>query len=57
MLSRNMCMMGNDFEYDLPTYDYPPLKCSLIENLDPLEAGIDFEDVERYALTDSTHGR
>ena len=48
----------NEFEYDLPAYDYPPLKCNLNENLDPLEAGVDVEDVEKYALTDSSpHGR
>ncbi|KAF3564271.1 hypothetical protein DY000_02019629 [Brassica cretica] len=48
----------NEFEYELPAYDYPPLKCSLNENLDPLEAGVDVEDVEKYALTDSSpHGR
>ncbi|CAG7911840.1 unnamed protein product [Brassica rapa] len=45
----------NEFEYELPGYDYPPLKCSLNENPD-LEA--DVEDVEKYALTDSSpHGR
>ncbi|KAF8096494.1 hypothetical protein N665_0307s0024 [Sinapis alba] len=57
MLSRNASLMENEFEYDLPAYDYPPLKCSLNENLDPLEADIDVEDVEKYALTDSPHGR
>ncbi|KAJ4883348.1 Myosin-binding protein 7 [Raphanus sativus] len=43
-----------EFEYDLPAYDYPPLKCN------PLEADADVEDdVEKYALTDysSPHGR
>ncbi|CAN7069308.1 unnamed protein product [Brassica rapa subsp. trilocularis] len=45
----------NEFEYELPAYDYPPLRCSLNENPD-LEA--DVEDVEKYALTDSSpHGR
>ncbi|KAL0736447.1 hypothetical protein Bca4012_012657 [Brassica carinata] len=55
----NTSLMENEFEYDLPAYDYPPLKCSLNENLDPLEADVDVEDVEKYALTDSSspHGR
>uniref|UniRef100_A0A1J3CP75 GTD-binding domain-containing protein n=1 Tax=Noccaea caerulescens TaxID=107243 RepID=A0A1J3CP75_NOCCA len=59
MLSRNPSMVDNDFQYDLPTYDYPPLKCSVNENTDPLEADIDVDDdVEKYALTtDSPHGR
>ncbi|KAJ0266255.1 Myosin-binding protein 7 [Hirschfeldia incana] len=54
--SNTSLMMENEleYEYDLPAFDYPPLKCSLNENLDPLEA----EDVEKYALTDSSpHGR
>ncbi|VVB13462.1 unnamed protein product [Arabis nemorensis] len=56
MLSRNLSMIENEFQYDLPTYDYPPLKCSLNENPDPLEADIDVDDVEKYALTDLPHG-
>ena len=54
--SNTSLIMENEleYEYDLPAFDYPPLKCSLNENLDPLEA----EDVEKYALTDSSpHGR
>ncbi|XP_024012039.1 myosin-binding protein 7 [Eutrema salsugineum] len=57
MLSRNPSMADNDFQYDLPTYDYPPLKCNVNENPDPLEADIDVDDVEKYPLTDSPHGR
>ncbi|CAN8298432.1 unnamed protein product [Cochlearia groenlandica] len=57
MLSRNPSMIDNGFQYDLdlPTYDYPPLKCNLNENPDPLEADIDVDDVEKYPLTDSPH--
>ncbi|CAH8312490.1 unnamed protein product [Eruca vesicaria subsp. sativa] len=58
MLSRDTSVMENEFEYDLHGFEYPPLKCSLNENLDPLEGDGDVEDVEKYALTtDSPHGR
>lgn len=55
MLSRNPSMIEYDTQYDLPTYDYPPIKCNLNENPGPLEADIDVEDVEKYPLTDSPH--
>ncbi|CAH2073842.1 unnamed protein product [Thlaspi arvense] len=49
--------LSSNAKYDLPTYDYPPLKCNLNENPDPLEADIDVDDVEKYPLTDSPHGQ
>ncbi|KAL1196921.1 Myosin-binding protein 7 [Cardamine amara subsp. amara] len=57
MLSRNPSMVENDSQYDLPTYDYPPIKCNVNENPGPLEADIDVDDVEKYPLADSPHGR
>ncbi|GAV57278.1 Zein-binding domain-containing protein [Cephalotus follicularis] len=36
-------------QFDLPFYDYPPLKCNLNENPGPLE-GDDATDVEKYAF-------
>lgn len=56
-LSRNQSLIENDYQYDLPTYDYPPIKCNVNENPGPLEADIDVDDVEKYPLTDSPHGR
>ncbi|XP_010452595.1 PREDICTED: myosin-binding protein 7 [Camelina sativa] len=56
MLSRNPSMIESDYQYDLPTYDYPPIKCNVNENPGPLEADIDVDDVEKYPLNDSPHG-
>jgi len=55
MLSRNPSMIENDYQYDLPTSDYPPIKCNVNENPGPLEADIDVDDVEKYPLADSPH--
>ncbi|CAH2053989.1 unnamed protein product [Thlaspi arvense] len=62
LLSRNTSMIPSmidiNSEYDdLPTYDYPPLKCNINENQDPLESDIYVADDENYPPADSPHGR
>uniref|UniRef100_A0A1J3HYY5 GTD-binding domain-containing protein n=1 Tax=Noccaea caerulescens TaxID=107243 RepID=A0A1J3HYY5_NOCCA len=55
LLSREPSMIS---EYDLPAYDYPPLKCNINENHDdPLEADIYVADDENYPPAYSPHGR
>ncbi|KAI9152996.1 hypothetical protein LWI28_004228 [Acer negundo] len=50
-LSRNQSMVDNfDAQFDLPAYDYPPLKCNLNENSGALEGDNDVADVEKYAF-------
>lgn len=57
LLSRNPSMIDFSSEYDCPTQDYPPLKCNINENQDPLEADIYVADDENYPPADSPHGR
>ncbi|XP_010519984.1 PREDICTED: myosin-binding protein 7 [Tarenaya hassleriana] len=57
LFSRNPSMIDIDAQYDLPTYDYPPLKCNLNENPGPLDSDIDVADVEHYPIADSPQGR
>lgn len=48
-LSRIPSMVENvDTQFDLPTYDYPALKCSLNEHPGPVDN--DVADVEKYAF-------
>ncbi|KAL5808550.1 hypothetical protein ACOSQ3_029241 [Xanthoceras sorbifolium] len=50
-LSRNQSMVENfDAQFDLPAFDYPPLKCNLNENSGALEVDNDVADVEKYAF-------
>ncbi|XP_044506195.1 myosin-binding protein 7-like isoform X2 [Mangifera indica] len=37
-----------DTQFDLPVFDYPPLKCNLNENYTPLEDDNDSVDIEKY---------
>lgn len=57
LLSRNPSMIDINSEYDFPILDYPPLKCNINENQDPLEADIYVADDENYPPADSPHGR
>ncbi|VVA97282.1 unnamed protein product [Arabis nemorensis] len=57
ILSRNPSMIEINSEYDFPTHNYPPLKCNINENHDPLEADIYVADDENYPPADSPHGR
>ncbi|KAL1204716.1 Myosin-binding protein 7 [Cardamine amara subsp. amara] len=57
LFSRNPSMIDVNSEYDYPTYDYPPLKCNINENQDPLGADIYVADDENYPPVDSPHGR
>ncbi|XP_010498177.1 PREDICTED: myosin-binding protein 7-like [Camelina sativa] len=50
-------LIDTNSEFDFPTYDYPPLKCNINENQDPLEADIYVADDENYPPADSPHGR
>ncbi|KAF8049635.1 hypothetical protein N665_2163s0002 [Sinapis alba] len=52
-LSRNP---SSDYD-DLPAYEYPPLKCNVVENHDPLESDIYVADDGNYPPADSPHGR
>ncbi|ESQ48856.1 hypothetical protein EUTSA_v10020560mg [Eutrema salsugineum] len=54
LLSRNPSI---DSVFDPPTNDYPPLKCNINENQDPLQADIYVADDENYPPADSPHGR
>lgn len=57
--SRNPSMAetldGSPFEF--PAYNYPPLKCNMNENLNPLEGDDDSVDVEKYAFGETPHGQ
>ncbi|CAA7016163.1 unnamed protein product [Microthlaspi erraticum] len=58
VLSREPSMIEVNSEYDLPAYDYPPLKCNINENHDdPLEADIYVADDENYPPAYSPHER
>ncbi|EOA30364.1 hypothetical protein CARUB_v10013486mg [Capsella rubella] len=57
LLSRYPSMIDINSESDFPTYDYPPLKCNINENQDPLEADIYVADDENYPPANSPHGR
>ncbi|KAJ7971365.1 Myosin-binding protein 7 [Quillaja saponaria] len=43
-------MMDFDAQYELPTYEYPPLKCNLNENHVTVECVNDDTDIEKYAF-------
>uniref|UniRef100_A0A6N2N6D9 GTD-binding domain-containing protein n=1 Tax=Salix viminalis TaxID=40686 RepID=A0A6N2N6D9_SALVM len=44
-------------QLEFPTYEYPPLKCNLNENPNPMEAEDDIVDIEKYAFSETPHGR
>ncbi|OWM82614.1 hypothetical protein CDL15_Pgr002189 [Punica granatum] len=53
--SRNPSMVDNfDDQFD---YEYPPLRCKMNENPDPLEVESDAADVEKYAFGETPRGR
>ncbi|KAJ0089342.1 hypothetical protein Patl1_32797 [Pistacia atlantica] len=57
-LSRNPSMAETfDTQFDLPVFDYPPLKCKLIENSAPLEGDNDGVDVEKYPFGETPRGQ
>ncbi|XP_048321363.1 myosin-binding protein 7 [Ziziphus jujuba] len=43
-------MVEYDAQYDLPTYEYPPLKCNLNETQGQFEGDDDAADIEKYAF-------
>ncbi|CAK7342151.1 unnamed protein product [Dovyalis caffra] len=57
--SRNPSMNGNldAAQFEFPAYEYPPLKCNLNENPNPLEGEDDIVDVEKYAFGETPRGR
>ncbi|XP_010534377.1 PREDICTED: myosin-binding protein 7-like [Tarenaya hassleriana] len=56
LLSSNSSMVDIDTQYELRTYEYPPLKCNLNENAGPLDDDTDIADVEYYPLAESPWG-
>lgn len=57
ILSRSPSMIENlDAQVDLPTYDYPPLKCNLNESQVPIDDS-DVVDIEKHAFGESPHAR
>ncbi|KAL8193290.1 hypothetical protein R6Q57_026871 [Mikania cordata] len=48
---------GNNTEthFELPTYNYPPLKCNLIENHAERDHDGEINDIEKYAFGESPH--
>lgn len=49
--SRSQSMAESfDAQYDLPSYDYPPLKCNINETQSTLDVEEDAVDVEKYAF-------
>ena len=57
--SRNTSMNENldAGQFEFPAYDYPPLKCNLNDNPNPLEGEDDIVNVEKYAFGETPHGR
>lgn len=47
----------DDAQYDLPSFDYPPLKCNLNETHGPAEIDNDVVDVEKYAFGETPTAR
>ncbi|KAF5737384.1 myosin-binding protein 7 [Tripterygium wilfordii] len=57
-LSRNPSMVESlDAQFDLPSYNYPPLKCNLNEKSGPYEGDDDVADVEKYAFGETPRNR
>ncbi|KAK1397325.1 Myosin-binding protein 7 [Heracleum sosnowskyi] len=57
-ITRNNSAAENlDFQYEIPTYDYPPLKCNLNENQASSEVDIYTFDVEKYAFGETPRSR
>ncbi|KAJ6698503.1 hypothetical protein OIU79_011915 [Salix purpurea] len=56
--SRNTSMNEklNAGQFKFPGYDYPPLKCNLNENPNPLEDEDDIVNVEKYAFGENPSG-
>ncbi|KAL5708942.1 hypothetical protein ACHQM5_019685 [Ranunculus cassubicifolius] len=49
--SRSQSMVENfETEYDLPSYDYPPLRCNIYDTQGTLEAEEEVVDIEKYAF-------
>ncbi|XP_061955245.1 myosin-binding protein 7 [Populus nigra] len=44
-------------QLEFPAYEYPPLKCNMNENPNPTEGEDDIVDVEKYAFSETPHGR
>lgn len=55
--SHDPSMVEFDAQFELPMYDYPPLKCNLNEPHGPLEDDNDVEDVEKYAFGETPRAR
>lgn len=55
---RNNGMLDFDCQNEIPTFEYPPLKCNLNENQGSLEVDDDdVADVEKYAFGETPRGR
>ncbi|KAL5545649.1 hypothetical protein UlMin_005336 [Ulmus minor] len=54
--SRNLSI-DYETQYEIPMYDYPPLKCNLNETQGLLEGDDDAVDVEKYAFGETPRGR
>ncbi|KAJ7975917.1 Myosin-binding protein 7 [Quillaja saponaria] len=46
-------MMGFDSQYELPSYEYPPLKCNLNQNQVIVEGANDDTDIKKYAFDET----
>lgn len=55
--SHNPSMVEYDAQFELPMYDYPPLKCNPNETQGALEDDNDVEDVEKYAFGETPLAR
>ncbi|XP_021886918.1 myosin-binding protein 7-like [Carica papaya] len=55
--SRNTSMVDIDAQFDLPAFDYPPLRCNLNENPGTLEGDIVVADIEKYEAGEPPHCR
>lgn len=56
-ITRNNSAAENLSQYEIPTYDYPPLKCKLNENQASCEIDNYTVDVEKYAFGETPKSR
>lgn len=56
-LSRNQSALELEAQCELPTYDYPPLKCYINESQVAFEGDDDVVDIEKYAFGETPRGR
>ncbi|KAI4348843.1 hypothetical protein L6164_009513 [Bauhinia variegata] len=53
----NQSMEESDFQYEIPIYDYPPLKCNVHEAYAVADAENDDTDIEKYAFGETPRNR